>query len=401
MARTAHKYVIVGGGLAGASAIAGIREVDTEGTILLIGGEKHLPYDRPPLTKKLWFGKQQLAEIALHDKAWYESNGVELLLDTQAKQLDPRRQRLLDSRGGEHAYQKLLLATGGAPRALDLPGANVEGVCYYRTVDHYQAIRAVADMGGSALVVGAGFIGSELAAGIHTVGGKVTILLRGAQLVPRAFPEALGRALLADYERRGVVPVPADELISVRRMKEALVARTRKGRELHADVIVVGIGIAPATELARAAGIQVDDGIVVTDCLETSVPGIYSAGDNTCFPYQALGKRMRVEHWDNALNQGKYAGWNMAGRRQPYDYMPYFFSDLFEFGYEAVGEIDPRLEVIADWQKENEKGVIYFLKGRRLRGAMMCNVWDQVPAARELIRSGRQLSGDELKGAIR
>jgi 3-phenylpropionate/trans-cinnamate dioxygenase ferredoxin reductase component len=139
----------------------------------------------------------------------------------------------------------------------------------------------------------------------------------------------------------------------------------------------------------------------VDEYLQTSAPEVYAAGDNTCFPYQALGTQMRVEHWDNAVNQGKYAGRNLAGAGQPYDYMPYFYSDLFEFGYEAVGEVDPELEVVADWQQENDTGVLYFLREGRVRGAMMCNVWDQVPAARDLIRSGVTFAAEDLKGAIK
>lgn len=201
------------------------------------------------------------------------------------------------------------------------------------------------------------------------------MVLRGTHLVPRVFPEGLGSALQANYQQRGITVIADDGLTSIERGNGGFVAGTRRGHELKADVLVAGLGISPSTALAKMAGLTVEDGVVVNQFLETSRPGVYAAGDNASFPYQALGKRMRVEHWDNALNQGKYAGWNMAGRRQPYDYMPYFFSGLFEFGYEAVGDVDPRLEVIADWQKENEKGVIYFLRDRRVRGAMMCNVW--------------------------
>jgi NADPH-dependent 2,4-dienoyl-CoA reductase/sulfur reductase-like enzyme len=415
VAKSDYKYVIAGGGLAGASAIAGIREVDRDGAILLIGGENHLPYDRPPLTKKLWFGKQKLEDITLHDRAWYENNGVELLLGAHAKELDADRGALLvgqelvlpeRSRGascpgaGECRYEKLLLATGGTPRLLDIPGADLDGVCYYRTVDHYVKLRADVQDGRAAVVVGGGFIGSELAAGLHTVGTKVTMVFRGTHLVPRVFPEGLGKALQAKYQERGIAILADDAPASFERRNSTFVTQTQKGQELQSDVLVVGAGITPSTGLAGIAGLAIENGIVVNECLETSHPGIYAAGDNANFPYQALGKRMRVEHWDNALNQGRYAGWNMAGRKQPYTYMPYFFSDLFEFGYEAVGDIDPSIQVVADWQKENEKGVLYFLQDGRVRGAMMCDVWDKVPAARELIESGRQVTQDDLRGAI-
>jgi NADPH-dependent 2,4-dienoyl-CoA reductase/sulfur reductase-like enzyme len=166
-------------------------------------------------------------------------------------------------------------------------------------------------------------------------------------------------------------------------------------------MVIVGVGIAPDVALARDAGLETANGIVVDGYLRTSGPDVFAAGDNAFFPYQALGITTRVEHWDNALNQGKQAGRNMAGANQPYDYMPYFFSDLFEFGFEAVGEVDAQHETVLDWQKENDTGVIYYLKDGRVRGAMMCNVWDKVPVARELIKKGEQISKDALRGLIR
>ena len=166
-------------------------------------------------------------------------------------------------------------------------------------------------------------------------------------------------------------------------------------------MVIVGIGIAPYLDLARNAGLQTANGIIVDEYLQTSLPDIYAAGDNAFFPYQALGKQTRIEHWDNALNQGKWAGRNMADAREPFTYMPYFFSDLFEFGYEAVGEVDARLETFADWQKENDTGVIYYLKDGKVKGAMMCNVWEKVEAARTLIRKGETMTPEKLRGAIR
>jgi NADPH-dependent 2,4-dienoyl-CoA reductase/sulfur reductase-like enzyme len=163
----------------------------------------------------------------------------------------------------------------------------------------------------------------------------------------------------------------------------------------------VGIGIAPQVELAVKAGLQTGNGIIVNEFLQTSNPDIFAAGDNAFFPYLALDQKMRVEHWDNALNQGKWAGRNMSGGFMPFDYMPYFFSDLFEFGYEAVGEVDSRLETFADWQKENDSGVIYYIKERKIRGIMMCNVWGKVDIARELIKKGEQVTAEKLRGIIR
>lgn len=400
MAERAYRYIIVGGGLAGASAVEGIRERDSEGSVLLLGGEKHLPYDRPPLTKKLWFGKKKVEEIFLHDRDFYAGQGVDLALETRVADLDASDRTVTDGAGNAYRYEKLLLATGGRPRALDLPGGDLEGICYYRYLDDYLKTRSEAKEGKSAVVVGGGFIGSEMAAALRVNKLAVTMVFPDPYLVGRVFPEYLGRALTENYRGRGVVIETGDAPTSFERRSEKLVTRTRGGKELESDLVIVGIGITPAVELAQAARLNLDNGIAVDEMLRASRPDIYAAGDNAFFPYQALGKRVRIEHWDNAVNQGRHAGRNMAGANEPFTYMPYFFSDLFEFGYEAVGDIDSRLETFADWRKENDTGVIYYLEQGRVRGAMMCNVWDKQEQARKLIRQGERMTPEDLRGAI-
>ena len=401
MTQGTYRYVIVGGGLAGAAAIEGIRERDAEGRILLLGSENHLPYDRPPLSKKLWFGKQQVQDIFLHDQAFYAANWTDVALRVKAVGIDPRTKTVASDDGASYRYEKLLLATGGAPRALAIPGGDLEGVCYYRYLDDYLAVRERAAAGKSAVVIGGGFIGSEMAAALNVNGLRVTVVFPDAYLVSRVFPEGLGRALQEAYIERGITVLAGDAPIAIERAGGGFIVHTRSGQRPDGDIVIVGIGIAPAVELAARAGLVVQDGIVVNEYLQTSNPDIYAAGDNAFCPYQALGPRMRVEHWANAINQGRCAGRNMAGGGEPFIYMPYFFSDLFEFGYEAVGEVDARLETFADWQKEHDTGVIYYLREGVVRGAMMCNVWDKVEAARELIRRGERMTPQQLRGAIR
>ena len=190
------------------------------------------------------------------------------------------------------------------------------------------------------------------------------------------------------YQDRGIRILKGQKPNSIERKGSAFLVRTIGGAQIESDIIIVGIGIKPAVELAEGAGLSTSDGIIVDEYLQTSHPSIYAAGDNARFPYRALGQPMRVEHWDNALNQGKHAGRNMAGAHEAFIYMPYFFSDLFEFGYEAVGEVDSRMEIVADWRKQHHTGVIYYLRNNKIRGAMMCNVWDKVEAARQLILRG-------------
>lgn len=392
--------MIIGGGLAGGSAVQGIRDYDKTGTITLIGEENHLPYDRPHLTKGLWSGKKKLDEIYLQGREFYDENNVELQMGSRVASIDPETKSATAEKGSVYTYDKLLLATGGAPRRLPIPGANLEGVCYYRYLDDYLKTRAEAGQGRTAVVIGGGFIGSEIAAGLTMNGVKVTMIFPSPYLVDRIFPKDLGSALTQFYIKKGVDILAGDRPKRFSKNGEVFVTETERGKQITSEILLVGIGITPSVELAEQAKVRAENGIVVDEYLETSRKDIYAAGDNALFPYQGLGRMMRVEHWDNAIIQGKWAGWNMAGAHKPYTHMPYFFSDLFEFGYEAVGDIDSRLETFEDWEKQNEKGVIYYLKDRSIRGAMMCNVWGKVEAARELIRKGKEVTPSALKGAI-
>jgi len=354
-------YVIVGGGRAGISAVEGIRELDSSCSILLVGAESHLPYDRPPLSKQLWSGKNEVTDIFVHDRAYFERAGVELASDERVSEIDPGEKTILTDRGRSERYGKLLLATGGTPRRLQIPGAELKNVFYYRTLDDYVELSRDPE-GKSILVVGGGFIGAEIAAALSMHGAHVTMVFPGRLMLQRIFPEALARSIQEQYEQRGIRILSEDVPISFAPRGGWLAVETREGEHLACDSIVVGAGIAPEVGLASSAGLAVENGIEVNELLESSVPGIFAAGDNANFPYAALGKRMRVEHWDNAIAQGKAAGRNMAGAGELYEYMPYFFSDLFDFGYEAVGDVSSSLETYADWQQENETGVVYYLE---------------------------------------
>jgi len=396
-----YDYVIVGGGLTGASAVDGIRELDKAGGILLICGENHLPYDRPPLSKKLWFGKMKVEDIFLHDRKFYDTHAVTLALGTTMARIDPGKKTISSSNGETFGYGKLLLATGCKVRTLPIPGGDLDDICYFRSLDDYLRTRGVVAEGKSAVVVGGGFIGSELVAALNINKLNVTMIFPGTLLCDRVFPDYLGRAVQRRYLEKGVRVLASDKPVSFSKKGARFITRTEKGEEIESDLVIVGVGVIPEMELAKSGGLEVGNGIVVNEYLETSRPDIYAAGDNAFFPYQALGQSMRMEHWDNALNQGKWAGRNMAGAQEPFTYQPYFFSDLFEFGYEATGEVDSRLETFADWQKENDTGVIYYLRDGKVRGVMMCNVWGKVDAARELIRKAETVTPEKLRGLIR
>lgn len=381
-----YTYVLVGGGLAGASAIEGIREIDTRGSILLISGENNLPYDRPPLSKKLWFGKKKVEEIFLHDAAFYKDNSVDVALATIVTRINTGPRSVVTDRGETIGYSKLLLATGGTPRVLDIPGGTMDGICYYRTLDDYRLIRALASEGSSATIIGGGFIGSEIAAALAANGVKVTMIFPENYLVQRIFPENLGKAVQNHYTRRGIMVLSGDAPVSFEKKSGRITTKTSGGRAVESDMVIAGIGILPSISLAERAGLETGNGIIVDKYLATSNAAIYAAGDNANFIAAASGERARVEHWDNSISQGKTAGRNMAGAREAYDHIPYFFSDLFEFGYEAAGEIDSRLRTVSEWKKEFDTGIVYYLKEDRISGIMLCNIWDKIETAREIIR---------------
>ena len=400
MTETKYDYAIVGAGLAGVSAAEGIREIDSRGSILLLGSERHLPYDRPPLSKKLWLGKKTVVDIALHDRAYYKSAAIDLTLEETAVGLDRSARTITTDKGRTWSFRKLLIASGGTPRVLPIPGGALPDVCYYRRLDDYIQIREKTIEGRRAVVIGGGFIGSEMAAALCLNRVRVTMVFPEPRLIARVFPSALGDAIQDQFHERGVDILAGDAPVSIEKSGDELIIRTRNGKTVASDMVIAGIGIAPAVELARSCGLAVGDGIEVDAFLATTDPDIFAAGDNASFPDPGTGKRSRMEHWDNALNQGKHAGRNMAGASVPFTYQPYFFSDLFDFGFEAVGETDSRLETVADWRKENATGVLYYRKEGKVRGVMLCNVWDRVDQARELIRKGETLLPERLKGKI-
>lgn len=395
-----YSYIIAGAGLAGTSAIEGIREYDKRGSILLLGKEKYLPYERPPLTKSLWFGKKKVEKIFVHTQEFYEQNSVEFILDNEVSSVDVQQKIITDSKGRKHKYGKLLLTTGGVPRRLPIPGGDLEGIYYYRYLDDYFELKRQTQEGKTATIIGGGFIGSEIAAVLNINKLKVTMIFPDAYLLERVFPSYLGNALEESYKTKGVEILSKERPAAITKREDKFVIKTESGKQIESDILVAGIGIAPETALAKAAGLNTANGIEVNSRLQTSNPDVYAAGDNAIFPCKALNEKIRVEHWDNAINQGKYAGRNMTGANEPYDYLPFFFSDLFEFSYEAVGEINPQLETFADWQEENRTGVIYFLKESKVRGVMMCNVWEKVDEARQLIMKAEQVVPENLRGAI-
>ncbi len=392
-----YKYLIIGGGMTADAAALGIREVDANGSIGLIGSEPDPPYDRPPLSKKLWKGKPI-------ESIWRgtKDKGVDLHLGRKAQSLNPQDKSVTDDQGNSYTYEKLLLATGGTPRRLPFGGENI---IYYRTVHDYRTLRALSEKKRRFAVIGGGFIGSEVAAALAMNGKQVTMVFPEEGIGWRLFPAGLSH-FVSDYYREKGVEVLHGRTVNGMRAEgaqwvlEPSLRTEYEQFEVLADAVVAGIGIIPNTELAQQIGLEVKNGIVVDEHLCTSHPDIYAAGDVAFFYNSALDERIRVEHEDNANTMGCAAGRNMAGAGERYDHLPYFYSDLFDLGYEAVGETDSRLEMVEDWQDGFRKGVVYYLRDGRVRGVLLWNVWDQVPNARRLIAEPGPFRPQDLRGRL-
>jgi 3-phenylpropionate/trans-cinnamate dioxygenase ferredoxin reductase component len=377
-----YSYLIVGGGMAADAAVHGIREVDADGTLGLISAEPDPPYKRPPLSKKLWRGKPL-------DSVWLGTDqlGVDLHLGRTGRLLDLQHKRVVDDRGTEYGFDKLLLATGVTPRRLPVGG---HWITYYRTLKDYQRLRQEAARGQRFAVIGGGFIGSEIAAALAMNGKEVVMILPEAGIGSRLFPSDLAVFLNDYYREHGVEVLTHSMVTDVVRRGDRFTVETRDTAasttsEFQVDGIVAGIGARPNIELAQTAGLAINDGIVVDPYLRTSHPDVYAAGDVALYWQSVLGQRRRVEHEDNATTMGRLAGRAMAGEQAPYEHLPFFYSDMFDLGYEAVGDVDARLEVVADWEEPYRTGVLTYRGEGRVRGALLWNVWDQLDAARALI----------------
>jgi 3-phenylpropionate/trans-cinnamate dioxygenase ferredoxin reductase component len=387
-----YKYLIIGDGMTADAAVHGIREVDAQASIGIISKETEKPYDRPPLTKGLWKDKP-FESIWRHT----EKERVEFHLGRNVQAIEPEHKRVLDDKQTIYTYDKLLLATGGRPRQLPFGEGQI---IYYRTVDDYRRLHERAEKDKRFIVIGSGFIGSEIAAALAMNHREVVMVFPGKSIGNRMFPQDLSQFLNDFYREKGVQIFAGESATGLEVRDHEMSLKTSGGREVSTAAVVAGIGIVPNVELAQAAGLKVEDGIIVDEFLQTTLTDIYAAGDVASFYNPALQKNMRVEHEDNANTMGKVAGRNMAGKQEPYRHLPFFYSDLFELGYEAVGEVDSRLETFADWKTPYREGVVYYLQKGRVRGVLLWNVWGQVDSARALISEPGPFKPSELKGRL-
>jgi 3-phenylpropionate/trans-cinnamate dioxygenase ferredoxin reductase component len=377
------RYLIVGGGMTGDAAARGILEVDPDPrAILLVSGEYHPPYARPPLSKALWKGAAEssvwllTANLGIHERLGRQIVGIDLDAHTAT-----------DDRGDSYAFEKVLLATGGRPRRLPFDSNEV---IYFRKLDDYHRLRRLAEKGGRVVVIGGGFIGSEIAAALVLNGAQVTMVFPEPGIGARIFPVELSGAINDYYRDRGVEVFDGASVTGLERNGEGTRVLLDNGTALETDAVVAGLGIEPNVELAARAGLPVNDGIVV-DALGR-VGGrddVFAAGDVARFAVSALGGDVRVEHEDHAKSHGRRVGANMAGAAEPYEHLPFFYSDLFDLGYEAVGVLDPRLDTLVELGGIREPGVVSYLDAdRRLRGVLLWNLFGHVDDARQAIVAG-------------
>jgi 3-phenylpropionate/trans-cinnamate dioxygenase ferredoxin reductase component len=380
-------YVVVGASLAGARAVEALRSEGFAGRLVLVGAEHHLPYDRPPLSKGVVLGEKEPDGILIHDAEFYSHNDIELRLGVRATRVDTHGRRVELENGADIRADKVLLCTGTSPRRLNIPGLDLEGVQFLRTVDDATAIRDQLRAGGSIVILGGGLIGIELAASALALGNQVTVLERGTGVLRRVLPRQVGDRLARFHTERGVRMLTSVDVAAIEGDRHVRRVRMTDDSTVDADIVVVGIGVTPAVEMAADSGIDVENGIVVDEFCETSVPGVFAAGDVANHPNELTGERVRLEHWQNAQNQGIAAGRSMMGRREPYRDLPWFWSDQGDTNIQVAGRTRASDELVWRGHPESMSFTVFHLRDRVLVAAVAVNRRRDVRIAMNLIDS--------------
>ncbi len=390
--------VVVGGGLAGAKAVEGARDGGFEGRIVLVAEEQHLPYERPPLSKAVLRGEKEPNSTEVGGQEFIDKHQVDMITGTAVASVDLAGRRLRLDRGSdpELAFDALVLATGATPRKLDIAGASLDGVHYLRTVDDSLRLsRAIRD-GGRVAVIGGGWIGTEVAASARQLGADVVMIDPAPVPLQRVLGAEMGEVFRRLHVDQGVTVrsgIGVSELRGSEKVEEVVLS---DGSVEPATTVVVGIGVEPATALGEAAGLKVDNGVVVDERLETSAPRVYAAGDVANAFHPHYREHIRVEHWSNALNQGSTAGRNAAGAGEIYDRLPYFFTDQYDLGMEYVGFGSGEDEVLTRGDVDSREFIAWWLREGKVTAAMNVNIWDVVDDLRAVVASRRTVDRSRL-----
>ncbi|AEG45407.1 NAD(P)/FAD-dependent oxidoreductase [Isoptericola variabilis] len=405
--------VVVGGGLAAARAVEALRGEGYDGDVVLLTSEPHRPYERPPLSKGYLRGQEHREDIFVLGENWYGEHGVELRTSTTVAAVDPASHRITLVDGATLPFSTALLATGSTPRSLGVPGSDFGNVHYLRTVDDADRLAgtllpASLEGTGEVVVIGDGWIGMEVAASARELGLDVTVLGRGAHPLAVLGPE-LGELYGTLHQERGVRLHRQAEVVRLTGVDGQVTGvDLADGTHVAASVVVVGVGVTPNVGLACAAGLELrsDDlggGVAVDGYLRTSHPDVFAAGDIASVPAPRYGRPLRVEHWAAALEQGKHAGRAMLGLADPYDLLPYFFSDQFDVGMEYKGYVDvrnPGYEVVVSGSTADRELVAFYVRDGRVEAGMAVNVWDRMDDVERLIRSTEPVAREELEGFV-
>lgn len=379
--------VIVGAGLAGAKAAQALREEGYDGRLTLLGDEAERPYERPPLSKEVLRGEADPASADVHEPSFYDDHDIVLRTGTPAAAIDLAGRAVVLEGGDEVRWDRLLLATGAAPRRLPVPGAGLPGVLVLRTRADSARLRAVAQDGGRLVVIGAGWIGCEAAASARALGMDVTVVERMAVPLENVLGPEIGGLFAELHRDNGIELLASAGVEAIEGAGRAERVRLTGGRVIDCAAVLVGVGVAPRTALAEAAGLAVDDGVAVDATLRASAEGVFAAGDVASALHPFYGRRVRVEHWANALNQGPVAARNMLGAEEPYDRLPYFFSDQYDAGMEYSGLARGTDRLVVRGDPAARELVAFWLDGGRVAAAMNLNVWGVTDALQALIRA--------------
>ena len=393
---TDRTLLIVGAGLAGAKAAEGARAAGFDGRVVLVGDEQQLPYERPPLSKAVLRGEEPPETARVHDDDFYRANAIELLTGrtVEALDLDARRARL---DGAEYLpFTAVVLATGAETRRLDIPGGDLDGVHYLREVADAVRLRDAIRGAGRVAVIGAGWIGSEVAASARQMGAEVVLIDPGPAPLRRVLGDEMGEVFRRLHADNGVQLRLESQVTAMGGEDGVDHVVLRDGRVEPADVVVVGIGVAPRVGLAASAGVEVDDGVVVDEHLRSSAPSLYAAGDVASARHPLYGVHLRIEHWANALNQGVTAGVNAAGGDETYARLPYFFSDQYDLGMEYVGNHEPGDAVVVRGDVADREFVAFWHRDGIVTAAMNVNVWDVVEDLKAIVTARRAVDPARL-----
>ncbi|MGH2812638.1 MAG: NAD(P)/FAD-dependent oxidoreductase [Actinomycetota bacterium] len=383
----AETFVIVGASLAGGSAAATLREEGFDGDVVLIGAEAQPPYERPPLSKEYLRGEAPFEKALVRPADFYGENEIQTRFGSRVNRVDPEAKRLHLEDGGEVPFDRLLIATGSRNRKIPFPGIDLEGVYDLRTVEDCDRLREEAASGEVVAIVGMGFIGAEVAASFRQMGLEVEVVEAERAPLSRVFGEDIGRVIEGIHRDHGVRMHFGEGVASFEGGGRVERVVTAGGRQIDCDFALVGVGVVPATEAIEGSGIEIENGIVVDEQCRTNVSGVFAAGDVTNHQHPLFGRRMRVEHWQNALRQGPAAARNMMGKQETYDEVHWFWSDQYDHNLQYAGVHGDHDEAVTRGSLESRNFTVFYLKQGRIEGAFAVDRGREVRAAMRLITS--------------